>query len=80
MVLDDYPQEIKLNQFCLDEIPDFQGLLPKAYDAGVPIFDLTEDDIKETGPVLTGMIQKRNMFLSQFSDLVEKIVSLLKLL
>ncbi|MDX0605552.1 AAA family ATPase [Sinorhizobium medicae] len=31
---------LEREHFCLAEIPDFQGLLPKAYEAGVPVFAL----------------------------------------
>lgn len=79
MVLDQgkYPQTLIDNKYCLDEIPDFQGLLPKAFDAGVPVFDLTNEEIGETGPVLDQMTSKRNTFYEQFKNLSEVMVSVL---
>jgi chromosome partitioning protein len=41
--------------FCLAEISDFQGLLPKSKDAGVPIFALSDIQMGETGFRLEGM-------------------------
>jgi len=61
---------------CLAEIPDFQGLLPKANDAGVPVFAITDDEINETGSVLQGMIEKRNIFRDLFDSIANKIISL----
>ncbi len=61
------------HNLCLGEIPDFQGLLPKAYDAGVPVYDLTDQEIGETGPILAGFKQKRDAFRDQFSH-ITKIV------
>jgi hypothetical protein len=58
----------------LAEIPDFQGLLPKAHGAGVPVFEITDAEINETGPVLEGMIEKRQSFLDQFTALAAMIV------
>jgi chromosome partitioning protein len=63
--------------YCLSEIPDFQGLLPKSYDAGVPVFELTNKEMGVTGPVLAGMIDKRTMFKASFKETSEKIVELL---
>lgn len=54
------------NEYCLSEIPDFQGLLPKAYDAGVPVYALENDEINETGPILAGLIERREQFREQF--------------
>ncbi len=72
-----YPPELISNGYCLSEIPDFQGLLPKAYDAGVPVFELTDDEIRESGPVLEGMRIKRKAFLDQFEELSDKIIKTL---
>lgn len=78
MTLPTYPQALINSGYCLEEIPDFQGLLPKAYEAGVPVFELTDDEIKETGPVLDGMKTRRNDFQSQFKNLSDTLSSLIK--
>ncbi len=72
-----YPQFLLDNQYCLDEIPDFQGLLPKAYDAGIPVFELTNVEIAETGPVLEQMVLKRDGFFAQFATLASTLVTIL---
>jgi chromosome partitioning protein len=71
----EYPQSVVDKQYCLDEIPDFQSLLPKAYDAGVPVFELTDAEIG--GPILQQMITKRDMFFGQFSALSSNLVKIL---
>ncbi len=71
-----YGKYIKKDGFCLSEIPDFQGLLPKALSAGVPVFDIDDDEIGETGPVLAGMQTNRDKFRYHFSELAEKLVEL----
>jgi cellulose biosynthesis protein BcsQ len=73
-----YPPALAGQQYCLSEIPDFQGLLPKAYETGVPVFELTDAEIRETGPVLAGMRAKRDTFATQFSDLTATLVALLQ--
>jgi chromosome partitioning protein len=72
-----YNAEFVENGYCLSEVPDFQGLLPKSYDAGVPIFDLSNSEIGESGKVLTTLIKKRDQLNEQFEILNEKIIDLL---
>jgi chromosome partitioning protein len=66
------------SEFCLAEIPDFQGLLPKSHDVGVPVFALEDDEIRETGPILDGLIEKREMFREQFASIAEQLIRLLQ--
>jgi chromosome partitioning protein len=51
--------------------------LPKAYDAGVPVFELTDKEIAETGPVLEGMRARREVFSEQFAALSTTLVAIL---
>lgn len=75
--LEDYSEELRSNGFCLGEIPDFGGLLPKAYDAGVPVFELSDAEIGETGHVLDGMRTKRDQLRSKFGDVSSELLKLL---
>lgn len=79
MVLSDevYGNDLINNGLCIAEIQDFQGLLPKSSDAGVPVFALDADEINETGIVLEGMLENRDRFNQQFSDFVTKIKELM---
>lgn len=61
---------------CLSEIPDFQGLLPKASDAGVPVFALEDEEIGEAGNVLAGMLQKRTLFNDLFEEIAVKVIAI----
>lgn len=63
--------------YCLGEVPDFQGLLPKAHDAGVPIFDITSEEIAETGPVLANAIERRDRFKAQFEGICQNVMAML---
>lgn len=78
MVLDDqkYVDAALEDGYCLSQIPDFQSLLPKSFDAGVPVFELTDEEIGETGPVLEQMQEKREVFHGMFTDIANKIVKL----
>lgn len=79
MTLDskEYKPEFINNSYCLAEIPDFQGLLPKSLQAGVPVFELSDAEMLETGPVLDGMITRRNDFYKQFQSINNKLIELL---
>ena len=72
-----YTQEFIDGGYCLDEIPDFLGLLPKSYQAGVPVFELTDNEINETGTVLEGMKTSRDKFQVKFQSITDKLVQLL---
>lgn len=65
------------DSYCLGEIPDFQGLLPKSHGAGVPVFALTDAEIGETGPILDNAIERRDYFYKQFRGIADKIEELL---
>jgi chromosome partitioning protein len=72
-----YPKALHDNKFCLGEVPDFGGLLPKSHNCGVPVFELTDVEIAETGQVLDGMKEKRDRLNNQFSEIANDIVALL---
>lgn len=64
------------DDFCLLELKDFQGLLPKAHDAGVPVFALTSEQIGYSGGALKGMENARDLFKQDFESLSRKIINL----
>jgi chromosome partitioning protein len=66
--------ELTGNGYTLGEIPDFQGLLPKAHDAGVPVFAIKNSEIHETGPVLAGLQEKRKLFKKQFESISSQVI------
>lgn len=71
--------EVGINEdFCVLELKDFQGLLPKSHEAGVPVFALTSSQIAETGSVLEGLERNRDKLLTEFTGLAEKIIGLEK--
>lgn len=64
------------NGFCLQEISDFQSLLPRSYDAGVPVFDLNDKELNATGPVLDQLKEKRKMFGELFNNFANQIIEI----
>lgn len=64
------------DDFCLLELKDFQGLLPKANEAKVPVFSLTSSQMGYTGQLLVDMERNRDLFKQDFKNLSEKIIQL----
>jgi cellulose biosynthesis protein BcsQ len=75
MLLDDdtYGATLLGNGLCLSEISDFQGLLPKALASGVPVYEVTDEEINETGYVLEQMQQNRARFNQLFLNLADEV-------
>lgn len=72
-----YGPSVMNANYCLGEIPDFHGLLPKSFYAGVPVFELTDVELGETGQVLNDLREKREMFYNQFAEIGQSIVGLM---
>jgi cellulose biosynthesis protein BcsQ len=75
--LDEYTDDFINNGYCLGEIPDFQGLLPKSHQVGVPVFELLDQEIEPPGPILDGMKLNRDKFKEQFQEISNHLVQLL---
>ncbi len=74
---EEYREDFVEDGFCLDEIPDFQGLLPKSYKNEVPVFELLDEEINEAGVILDGMKQSRDKFKKLFEDINNQLIRLL---
>jgi cellulose biosynthesis protein BcsQ len=68
-----YPEALRNDGFCLQEIPDFGALLPRSHEAGVPVFALRNDELGATGPILSNMIEKRRQIHEQFTTVVNTL-------
>lgn len=68
-----YGETLLQNGLCLASISDFQGILPKALSAGVPVYALTDAEIGETGNVLVQMKKNRERFGKLFDQLVTEV-------
>ncbi|MFJ2992371.1 ParA family protein [Pandoraea sp. NPDC087047] len=72
-----YTDTFKLEGYCLEEIQDFGGLLPKAFNAGVPVFELSDREIGEAGSVLTDLAEKRDKLRAQLEGVATELISLM---
>jgi hypothetical protein len=72
-----YPDTLRQNGFCLEEIPDFGALLPRSHEAGVPVFALRDDELGATGVVLENTIKKRNEIHAQLVAVAQTLQDLM---
>lgn len=68
-----YPAPLRAQGYCLDEIPDFGALLPRAHEVGVPVFALENRELGYSGPVLENMITKRQQIQTQFQNAAQML-------
>ena len=73
-----YPAGFVGNGYCLAEIQDFGGLLPKAFAAGVPVFAITNEEIGEAGNVLTSLTEKREILRNSIQNASNQIAEFLE--
>ena len=73
----DYPQALRNNGYCLEEIPDFGALLPRSQEAGVPVFALRDDELGATGVVLANTITKRDQIHGQLTTVAQTLQGLM---
>jgi hypothetical protein len=57
-------------------IPDFNTLVAKSQSYQTPVFELDEDQIGLTGPILATTLESRDRFRVLFSDLADEIIAL----
>lgn len=69
---------IDTSSFILHEIKDFQTLLPKSLQANVPVFALTDKQLKAQGAVLEAQKKNVQQFHSIYRTIAEQIISLVK--
>jgi len=74
---DDYPEALRNDGFCLEEIPDFGGLLPRSHEVGVPVFALRNEELGATGVVQDAMIIKRGQIHEQFTSVANTLQDLI---
>ena len=65
-----------ITKYCLVTIPDFNTLVAKSQAYQTPVFELDEDQIGLTGPILARTIESRERFKGLFSDLADKVIAL----
>ena len=72
-----YPEALRNDGYCLEEIPDFGALLPRSQEAGVPVFAVEDAELGYSGPVLANAIIKRDQLRVQFSAVVTTLQGLM---
>lgn len=71
-----YSDALRADGFCMEEIPDFGALLPRAYDVGVPVFALADEELAPLGIIRDNMVLKRDQLNVQLTSVVNTIQAL----
>jgi chromosome partitioning protein len=78
---------ISIIDYCIGEIPDFQGLIHKAHKQGVPVFALSDDQIKQpasnteqptVGVVFDNYKVMRDSFQENYQKMAHQIINISK--
>ena len=65
-----------VEDFCLATIPDFNSLIAKSQEHQTPVYELTPEQLGQTGIVLERTERSRDEFREIFSGLADKVISL----
>lgn len=69
--------ECFLDHLCLARISDFNSLIAKSQEHQTPVYALTPAQIGQGGSVLTTTLESRDNFKKIFSELADRVVSLM---
>ena len=69
-------EDVGIEKHCLITIPDFNTLVAKSQTFQTPVFELNQQQIGLTGPVLVQTLESRDRFRQLFSDLADKVIGL----
>ena len=72
----DVYQKVGMDDYCLATIPDFNSLIAKSQETQTPIYDLTDEQIGQSGRVLEQTKTSQANFRKTFSDLGDKVIHL----
>ena len=62
--------------FSLAKISNFNSLIALSQEHRTPVYELTSEQLKQTGIVLENNQKKQEEFRQTFSDLADKIIAL----
>jgi hypothetical protein len=62
--------------YCLASISDFNSLIARSQEHQVPVFSLTDDQIRLGGELLVRTKKSKDMFERIFSKLAEMVVEM----
>ncbi len=67
---------VNADPYNLANISDFNTLIARSQDHGVPVFRLTDEQLGVTGPLLVNMRKSRNDFRQLFQQLAASIIKM----
>jgi cellulose biosynthesis protein BcsQ len=71
-----YTEQGMNHSYCLTKIANFNSLIALSQEHRTPIYDLTSEQLKQTGVVLETSQEKQQEFRKTFSDLADRVIKL----
>ncbi|MEA5532502.1 ParA family protein [Crocosphaera sp. XPORK-15E] len=71
-----YTEQGMNHSYCLTKIANFNSLIALSQDHRTPIYDLTSEQLGQTGVVLQNSQKTQDKFRETFSDLADKVINL----
>jgi hypothetical protein len=71
-----YAEQGMGGSFCLTKISNFNSLMALSQEHRTPVYDLTPQQLKQTGKVLENNQAKQAEFRQTFADLADKVIGL----
>ena len=68
--------KVGMDNYCLATIPDFNSLIARSQETQTPIYDLTDEQIGQSGTVLEQTRTSQARFRETFSDLADNVIHL----
>lgn len=65
---------VNADPYSLANIADFNTLIARSQEQNVPIFELTDAQLKVTGPILKNMAESRDKFKELFEKLADAVI------
>ena len=79
LLAETFYKEQRINDtFCLTTVSNFNSLIALSQKYGIPIYDLTAQQLNQTGKVLRNNQEKQIEFQRTFEDLASKVMNLTK--
>ena len=69
-------QDVNIDNYTLTKISNFNSLIALSQEHRTPVYDLTPEQLRQTGTVLKANQKKQEEFKNTFSDLAKKIIRL----
>ena len=66
-----------LHDYCLETIPDFNSLIARSQETQTPVFDLSDEQLRQSGTVLSQTKKSQERFKKIFTKIAKRVIQLI---